>query len=141
MLSGAPGGAVVGTALPVFQRNLGEALSRQREVGSRFASAGQREARLLEQQGLQDFNLFAQQSLMQGRQQQLAELLGAFQGAGAAQAPQLALLQQLLPELFKGGLSQGMTVGPSALGQIAGGIGALAGGAAGLGFQPFRRSP
>ena len=140
MLQGAPGGNIVGTALPVFQRNLTDALARQREVGPRFASAGQREGRLLEQQGLQDFNLFAQQSLMQGRQQQLAELLGAFQSAGAAQAPQLQLLSQLLPELFKGGLSQGVTVGPSPFGQAAGALGALGGAAVGLGFQPFRRA-
>ena len=139
MLQGAPGGGVVGTALPVFQRNLTDALGRQREVGSRFASAGQRESRLLEQQGLQDFNLFAQQALQQGRQQQLSEILGSFQGAAAAQAPQLQLLAQLLPELFKGGLSQGIAVGESPLGSAFGALGALGSAAVGLGFQPFKR--
>jgi hypothetical protein len=129
MLAGTPGGNVVSAGLPVFQRNLQDALARQQEVGPRFASAGQRESRLLEQQGLQDYNLFTQQALSQGRQQQLSEILGAFQGASSAQAPQLALLQQLLPTLFQGGLSGGMAVGPSALGQIgqlAGAAGALA---------------
>jgi len=140
MLGKTPGGNVVAAGLPVFQRNLQEALGRQQEVGPRFASAGQREARLLEQQGLQDYNLFTQQALSQGRQQQLQEILGAFSGAASAQAPQLGLLQQLLPTLFQGGLSQGVTVGPSTLGTIAGGIGALGGAAIGLGFQPFKRS-
>jgi hypothetical protein len=139
MLAGTPGGNVVSAGLPVFQRNLQDALARQQEVGPRFASAGQRESRLLEQQGLQDYNLFTQQALSQGRQQQLSEILGAFQGASSAQAPQLALLQQLLPTLFGGGLSQGVTVGPSALGTIAGTVGALGGAAVGMGFQPFKR--
>jgi hypothetical protein len=132
MLSGTPGGNVVAAGLPVFQRNLSDALAAQREVGPRFASAGQRESRLLEQQGLQDFNLFTQQALTQGRQQQLAEILGAFQGAASAQAPQLALLQQLLPTLFQGGLSGGMAVGPSALGQIAQLGGAIGGALIGI---------
>lgn len=131
-----PGGSVVGAQLPIFQRNLAEGLARQREVGPRFASAGQREARLLEQQGLQDFNLFANQALMQGRQQQLAEILGSFQGAAAAQAPQMALLGALLPELFKGGLSQGIAVGPSPLADIAGLLGAIGGTAATFAGKP-----
>jgi hypothetical protein len=140
MLSTTPGGNVVSAGLPVYQRNLSDALAAQREVGPRFASAGQRESRLLEQQGLQDFNLFTQQALTQGRQQQLAEILGAFQGAASAQAPQLALLQQLLPTLFQGGLSGGVTVGPSPLGQAAGILGAAGGTAIGLGYQPFKRT-
>jgi len=132
MLGGLPGGQVVSSALPVFQRNLGESLARQRDVGPRFASAAQREARTLEQQGLQDFNLFAAQALEQGRQRQLNEILGAFQGASMAQAPQMALIQQLLPFLFGGGLSQGVITGPSPFGQLA-----QAGGAAAAAYAGF----
>lgn len=152
--TGTPGGDVLNAAQPIFQRNLAEALSRQGEVGPRFASAAQREARTLEQQGLQDINLFSQQILESGRQRQIQAALAASQigqgadqsilnilsGAGGfaqgAQGGQLALLQMLIPALFGGGLSPGTAVGPSVLSQIAGvasAVGSTAMGIPGLG--------
>jgi hypothetical protein len=115
-----PGFDVLSALGPVFQRNLTEALGRQNEVGPRFASAAQRESRTLEQQGLQDFNVLAQQILEQGRQRQLQGMLGYGQLQLGAQQNQLAALGPLLQALFGGGLSGGITVGPSALGQLAG---------------------
>jgi len=140
-LGGVPGGDVLGAAQPIFQRNLGESLARQRETAPRFASAGQREARTLEQQGLQDFNLFAQNVMEAGRQRQIQAALAAGQlgqgadvalqnllgGAGAfgtqlsqqQQGPALQLLMQLLGPLFSGGMSPGLQQNPSLFSQIA----------------------
>lgn len=133
-----PGFDVLAAAGPIFQRNLSNALAAQTETGPRFASTAANQSRLLQQQGLQDFNLFAQQVLEQGRQRQLQGILGFAQANQGQQQLQAQFLQQLLGTLFGTGLSQGVTVGPSTLGQITGGIGAIAGGAAGLGFQPFK---
>jgi len=103
-LAGVPGGQVVAAAQPLFQQNLTDALSRQREFGGqRFASESGRQASQLEQRSLQDFNLFAQQALMQGRQQALQEALGAGGFAQGQQGQQLQLIMSLLGPAFQGG--------------------------------------
>lgn len=139
--SNIPGFDVLSAYGPVFQRNLQQQLATNAETGPRFASTSASQARLLQQQGLQDFNLFAQQVLEQGRQRQLQGILGYAQANQGQQQIQAAFLQQLLSTLFGGGLSPGITVGPSTLGQITGAAGAIAGGAAGLGWQPFKPTP
>lgn len=114
-----PGFDVLSAAGPVFNRNLTEALQRQQQSGPRFASTNAREGTRLQQQGLQDFNQFAQQTLETGRQRQLAGILGASQYDVSSQQNQLAALMPLLQALFGGGLSGGQTVGPSPFGQFA----------------------
>lgn len=137
--SNIPGFDVLNAAGPIFSRNLTESLARTRNVGPRFSSTADAQARLLEQQGLQDFNLFAQQVLEQGRQRQLQGILGFAQANQGQQQLQMQALIPLIQALFGGGLSPGVTVGPSPLGQALGAVGSIAGGAASLGFQPFKR--
>jgi len=132
-----PGFDVLNAAGPIFQRNLTDSLARQNNQGARFSSTNDIQNRLLQQQGLQDFNLFAQQTLEQGRQRQLQGILGFAQANQGPQQLQLQALMPILQALFGGGLSQGIAVGPSPLGQAAGAIGGLAGGAASLGWKPF----
>jgi hypothetical protein len=143
--SNIPGFDVLNAAGPVFSRNLTESLARQNNQGPRFSSTNDAQGRLLQQQGLQDFNLFAQQVLEGGRARQLQGILGYAQANQGQQGLQLQgqqlQLQALMPiiqALFGQGLSPGVTVGPSPLGQIAGVAGAGLGAAAGLGWQPFK---
>lgn len=123
--SGIPGFDVLSAYGPVFQRNLTEALQRQQQTGPRFASTNAREGTRLQQQGLQDYNLFAQQVLEQGAGRQLQGLTAAGQYDLGLQQNQLQALMPLLQALFGGGLSGGIAVGPSPLSQ-----GAALGGAA-----------
>jgi hypothetical protein len=150
--------SVLNAAQPVFDRNLAEALATQREAGPRFASTAMRETGRLQQGALQDFNLFAQQTLESGRQRQLQAQLGAasalgglaggvdqtrlggMQAAGqfglGISQQQLAALMPLLQQLFSaGGLNSapGFVQRPSFLGQVAGLAGAAGGLATGLG--------
>jgi len=87
-LSGMPGQDILGSAQPIFQRNLSEALQTQRQFGGpRFASESGRQASQLQQRSLQDYNLFAQNVMEAGRQRQLqaAGVLGGLgQGADAS---------------------------------------------------------
>jgi hypothetical protein len=78
------GANVIGAAQPVFQRNLQQSLQRQREFGGpRFASESGRQARQLESESLQDFNLFQQNVLESGLNRQLgAAQLGVQQSLG-----------------------------------------------------------
>jgi hypothetical protein len=150
---------VLNAAQPIFDRNLAEALATQREAGPRFASTAMRESGRLQQGALQDFNLFAQQTLESGRQRQLQAQLGAasalgglaggvdqtrlggMQAAGqfglGISQQQLAALMPLLQQLFNaGGLNSapGFVQQPGALGQIAGLAGAVGGLATGGGL-------
>lgn len=121
-LTGIPGMDVVNAANPIFQQNLGDALSRQRQFGGpRFAAESGRQSRELEQRSLQDFNLFQQQVMEAGRQRQLqaagvlgglgggadTSRLGLMQGAGgfalAEQQAMMPLLQMLLGSIFTAG--------------------------------------
>jgi len=137
--SNIPGFDVLNAAGPVFQRQLTESLARTRNVGPRFSSTADAQARLLEQQGLSDFNLFAQQVLEQGRNRQLQGILGFAQANQGQQQIQLQALLPILQALFGTGLSPGSTVGPSPLSQVAGVAGAGLGAAAALGWQPFKK--
>ena len=131
--SNIPGFDVLNAAGPIFSRNLSDSLSKTNNQGARFSSTNDAQNRLLKQQGLQDFNLFAQQVLEAGRQRQLQGILGYaqaqqgqqglnLQGQGLQLQGQQLQLQALLPllqALFGGGLSPGVTVGPSPLSQLA----------------------
>lgn len=145
--TGIPGFDVLNAAGPVFSRNLTDSLARTNNQGARFSSTNDAQNRVLQQQGLADFNMFAQQVLEGGRQRQLQGILGYaqaqqgqqglnLQGQGLQLQGQQLQLQALMPiiaALFGGGLSPGVTVGPSPLSQIAGIAGAGLGVAAGLG--------
>ena len=80
---------------PLFQQNLQEIQG----SGPRFSSGND----LLRQRALSDYNAFAAQTLMQGQQQQLGALAGASNFAQSQSGQNLALMQQLLGTLFKGG--------------------------------------
>lgn len=127
---------------PIYERNLGNQIASVYNQGPRFSSGAQLQADRLREQALQDYNLFAKQTLESGRarqiqaaiaadQSQQALLSGAGQFATQANAPNLQLLSYLLPYLFQGGLSQGVTVGPSIFGQLAQAASAIAGAVAG----------
>jgi len=120
-----PGYDVLNAAGPIFSRNLTESLARQNNQGPRFSSTNDAQGRLLQQQGLQDFNLFAQQVLEQGRALQLEVILGYAQANQGQQQLQLQALVPLINALFIVGLSQGAAVGKSLLGQTSDLIGAI----------------
>jgi hypothetical protein len=104
-LAGVPGGNVLQAAQPVYNQNLMESLQRQREFGGpRFAAEAGRQAGELEQQSLNDFNLFAANTLQQGRRDFLSELMGGAQTDQGFQGQNLALIQQLLGGAFQGGM-------------------------------------
>ena len=95
-----PGQGVVGAYAPIFQRNLATAM----DTGPRFSSGNN----MLRTQAMNDYNMFAQQALLGGQQQQIGAALGF---GGLQQQGQQALMQQLLSTLFQGG---GMTT-PAAI--------------------------
>lgn len=117
--SNIPGFDVVAALGPVFARNLQSALAMNNEQGARFSTGNQTQGRLLSENALQDFNLTAQQALEQGAVRQLQGLTSFGQLTNQSDAQLLQLVQQLAQVLFAGGLSQGIAVGPSTLGQIA----------------------
>lgn len=134
---GSFGQDILNVAQPLWQRNLNDQIAMIQGQGPRFSSGADLQSQQLRQRGLQDFDLYAQQVLEAGRARQTAAATAAdtsglnlLQGAGnfatGAQAPQLQLLQLLLPYLFQGGLSQGVITGPSVFGQIAQAAGAVA---------------
>ena len=86
------GQQVLDAAQPIFQRNLQNALSFQREQGPRFSSGQDLLGMQTSQRALQDFNLFAQDVLQRGQQTQLQAL-----------AAQQNALAPLLATLFKSG--------------------------------------
>src|SRR3989454_622515 len=125
-----PGLGVVGAYQPIFERNL--ALSQ--DVGPRFSSGNA----LRSTQAMNDYNMFAQQALLGGQQQQIGAALGL---GGLQNQAQLPLMQQLLQTLFGGGgmgtpavLNQQPGLGQQLLGLGGMGLGALLGGPAGAGI-------
>lgn len=76
----ASGQGILNAAQPIFQRNLQLAADTLRQAGPRFASNTERLVREQGERSLQDFNLFAQQAMQSGREQQLAALAGLTQG-------------------------------------------------------------
>lgn len=107
----APGQGVITAALPGFQENLQRGADILRQSGPRFASTTER---LVGEQGrrsLQDFNLFQQQVLEQGRNRQLQALFGAGQFSLGGQGQQLsALLPLLQTALGAGGAASGPVI-------------------------------
>lgn len=135
--NGSFGQDILNAAQPLWQRNLNDQIAAIQGQGPRFSSGADLQSQQLRQRGLQDFDLYAQQVLEAGRARQMAAATAAdtsglnlLQGAGnfatGAQAPQLQLLQLLLPYLLQGGLSQGVITGPSPFGQVAQAAGAVA---------------
>lgn len=113
---GNPGAGVIDAAQPIFQRNLQLGADTLRQAGPRFASNTERLVGNQGTQAMQDFNLFQQNVLQQGQQQQLANLMGAGNFANAGAAQQQALIQQLL------GMSGSLGAGPAVLQQNKGGL-------------------
>ena len=72
------------------------------DTGPRFSSGND----LLRTQAMNDYNMFAQQALMGGQQQQIGAALGL---GGLQNAAQVPMMQQLLQALFTGG---GINAGP-----------------------------
>jgi hypothetical protein len=128
-LEGEPGADTLAALQPLYQQNLASVMNN----GPRFSSGNER----LQLKALQDFTLFQAQTREQAANRQIQAALAAGQvGAGAAQAnaqqlqtyggltqqQQQIMLQALGPfiqALLNGGLSSGIAVGPSVLGQIA----------------------
>src|SRR3990167_3684447 len=87
LLSSTPGQGVLDAATPIFNRNLQQGADTLRQAGPRFNSNTERLIANQGQQAMQDFNLFSQQVMQQGINQQLqgAGLLGTL-GTGADQS-------------------------------------------------------
>lgn len=111
---GNPGTGVIDAAQPVFQRNLQLGADTLRQAGPRFNSNTERLIGNQGNQAMQDFNLFQQNVLQQGQQQQLANLVGAGNFGNQMQGQQQALISQLL------GMSGQLGAGPAVLQQHAG---------------------
>lgn len=128
------GQQVLDAAQPLFQRNLQNALSLQRESGPRFSSGQDLLGMQTSQRALQDFNLFAQDVLQRGQQTQLQAL-----------AAQQNALAPLLQTLFKsGGFDSGpiYNVSPGLGQQFLGLLGQVGGAfAGGLGSRPTGPTP
>jgi len=106
-----PGQGVITAALPGFQENLQRSADILRQSGPRFASTTERLVGEQSRQSLQDFNLFQQQVLEQGRNRQLQALFGAGQFALGGQGQQLsALLPLLQTALGAGGAGSGPVI-------------------------------
>jgi hypothetical protein len=115
-----PGMGVVNAYQPIFQRNLATAM----DTGPRFSSGND----LLRTQAMNDYNMFAQQALLGGQQQQIGAALGL---GGLQNQAQLPLMQQLLGALFTGGgINSGpiYNVSPGFGQQMLGLVGSIAGG-------------
>jgi len=107
----APGQGVITAALPGFQENLQRSADILRQSGPRFASTTERLVGEQSRRSLQDFNLFQQQVLEQGRNRQLQGLLGAGRFALGGQGQQLsALLPLLQTALGAGGAASGPVI-------------------------------
>lgn len=136
LVSNTPGQGVLDAAQPIFQRNMQLGADTLRQAGPRFASNTER---LVGEQGnraMQDFNLFSQQVMQEGINQQLAGAGLAGQVGLGQQSNELGfmgpLLQQMLGTTFgAGGLTQQPTLQQQkpwwqqALG-VAGTVGSLA---------------
>lgn len=117
LLNKTPGQDVLAAATPIFNRNLQQGADTLRQAGPRFASNTERLVGQQGQQAMQDFNLFSQQVMQQGINQQLqgAGILGQL-GQGADQstlgglqgASQFALGEQGNMMQFLGPLMQQM---------------------------------
>lgn len=147
LLGQTPGQGVLDAATPIFQRNLQQGADILRQSGPRFASNTER---LIGEQGnkaMQDFNLFSQQVMQEGINQQLTGAGLVNQQRGLDLNFMLPLLQQFFGTAFgAGGLTQPGTVtqGKSPFnnvldtaGQVAGLITALKGGGRPGGAQSF----
>lgn len=101
-----PGQDILDAASPIFERNLQRSSDLLRQSGPRFASNTERLVAEQGTQAVQDFNLFSQQVLEQGRNRQLQALLGASQFSSQNRQQNLQLLLPLLQQgLISGGAS------------------------------------
>lgn len=100
---GVPGGHIVNAALPIFQRNLQLGADTLRQAGPRFASGTEHLVAQQGQQAMQDFNLFAEQSLLKGREQALQEILGGGQLDLQRQGLNLSAIMPLLQTALTAG--------------------------------------
>jgi len=80
LMQQASGQGIIDAAQPVYQRNQQLGADILRQSGPRFASNTERLVQEQGQRGMQDFNLFAQQAMESGRNQQLSALAGLTQG-------------------------------------------------------------
>ena len=115
LLSRNPGQGVLDATTPIFQRNLQQGADTLRQAGPRFASNTERLVGQQGQQAMQDFNLFSQQVMQEGINQQLGGLTGASNFALGEQANQLGFLGPLFQQMFDtsftaGGMTQLGTV-------------------------------
>ena len=115
LAQGNPGQGVLDAATPVFQRNLQLGADTLRQAGPRFASNTERLVANQGQQAMQDFNLFGQQVLQEGVNQQIAGLTGAGNFANTGQQNIMSFLGPLFQQMFgsafqAGGLTQPGTV-------------------------------
>jgi len=110
---------VLQAAQPLFQQNLQGALgSLASSAPNRFSTTFQAQGQGLAQQALRDFNLFAQQTMQQGLQQQLQErqtalnfLLGGQQLAQQGQLAAASLLGQLAGQAGAAPFSRALQAG------------------------------
>lgn len=111
LLKQTPGQGVLDAATPIFNRNLQQGADILRQSGPRFNSNTERLVANQGQQALQDFNLFSQQVMQEGVNQQLT-------GAGLVNQQRgldLSFLGPLMQQFFgtafgAGGLTQPGTV-------------------------------
>ncbi len=125
-----PGQDVLNAALPLFDRNLQQQSDVLRQSGPRFADQTERNVGRSSERSIQDFNLFAQQTLEQGRQRELQQLIaaGAF-GAGQEQMNLNAILPLLQTGLTAGGATSAPVIeqNPGTFSQITSALGTLGG--------------
>ena len=111
LLGKPPGQGVLDAATPIFERNLQLGADTLRQSGPRFASNTERLIANQGREATQDFNLFTQQVMQEGLNQQMAGLTGAGGFANQQQGMNLNFLLPLMQQMFgtafgAGGLTQ-----------------------------------